>query len=240
MRLRWLGVTLAVSLPAAFGVGGAGGCIPHPSDDFDDYNKRTAVYREVVDASSDSAPPEGSVKGLYFAACLSKLAAGRVDRVLRFYTEVDFVKDADGPTGTISLKLTAMKLAPGNLPPPTVSKSETIGTTYTIDKQPTNALGVYNGAIGTDTDNNGIPDVQIAKEANPISGREIVLENAGLPGRFAPGTFCSQLVGHVVQPTDIELEGAANTCIYIPVNEGDPTPVLKIDASDFAAGCALQ
>jgi hypothetical protein len=235
MRTRWLGIVVAVSIPA-FVVG----CIPHPADDFDDYNKRTEQYRQVADASSDSAPPEGSVSGLYFGVCLSKLAAGRVDRVLRFYTEVDFVKDATGPTGTISMKLTAMKLAPGNAPPPTVSKSETVGTTYTIDKQPTNALGVYAGAIGSDADGNGIPEVQIPAEANPISGRLIIVENAGVPGRFAPGTFCSQLVGHVVQPTDIDLEGPANTCIYIPVKEGDPTPELKIDGSDFKAGCALQ
>jgi hypothetical protein len=235
MRSRWLGVVLALTIPAS-----VYGCIPHPSDDFDDYNKRTEQFRQTVDASSDSAPPEGSVKGLYFGACLSKLAAGRVDRVLRFYTEVDFVKDATGPTGKISLKLTAMKLAPGNQPPPTVSKSETVGKTYTIDNQPTDALGVYAGAIGSDTDGNGVSDVQIPAESNPISGREIIVENAALPGRFAPGTFCSQLSGHVVQPTDIELEGPANTCIYIPVKEGDPTPVLKLDASDFKAGCALQ
>lgn len=235
MRSRWLGVVLGVSIPASIV-----GCLPHPADDFDDYNKRTEQYRQTVDASSDSAPPEGSVKQLYFGACLSKLAAGRVDRVLRFYTEVDFVKDATGPTGKISLKLTALKLAPGNQPPPTVSKSETVGTTYSVDNQPTNALGVYAAPIGTDTDGNGIPDVQIPAASNPLSGRDIVVENASLPGRFSPGTFCSQLIGHVVQPTDIDLEGPANTCIFIPVKEGDPTPALKIDASDFAAGCALE
>lgn len=235
MRTRWLGVVLGLSIPAS-----VFGCIPHPSDDFDDYNKRTEQYRQTADASSDSAPPTEVVKQLYFGACLSKLAAGRIDRVLRFYTEVEFAPDATGGTGKISLKLTAMKLAPGNQPPPTVSKSETVGKTYTIDNQPTNALGVYAGAIGSDTDGNGIPDVQIPAEANPISGREIVVENAGVPGRFAPGTFCSQLVGHVVQPTDIDLEGPANTCIYIPVKEGDPTPPLKVDGSDFKAGCALQ
>jgi hypothetical protein len=237
MRSRWLGFVLATSIPSfVCGIG----CIPHPADDFNDYNARTEPYRQTADASSDSAPPEGSVKGLYFGACLSKLAAGRVDRVLRFYTEVDFVKDATGPTGKISLKLTSMKLAPGNAPPPTVSKSETVGKTYSIDNQPTNELGVYSGPLGSDTDGNGIPDVQIPGEANPISGREIVLENVNVPGRFAPGTFCSQLIGHVVQPTDVELEGPANTCIFIPVNVGDPTPPLKIDASDFKAGCALQ
>jgi hypothetical protein len=210
----------------------ASGCIPHPDKDFDSYNERTAQYREIPDAAtSDSAPPAEPVKGLYFGACLSKLAAGRVDRVLRFYTEVDFLKDANAPTGTITIKLTALKLGPNNGPPAAVSKAETVGTTYTINNVATNALGVYDGTLG---------QVKIPGEANPISGREIIVEQAGLPGRFAPGTFCSQLVGQVTQPTEIELEGAANTCIYIPVKEGDATPVLKVDGSDFKGGCALQ
>ncbi len=214
------------------------GCIPHPSQDFDDYNARTAQYRQVVDASSDSAPPEGSLKGLYYGACLSKLAVGRLDRVLRFYTEVEFVKDPAGATGTISLSLTSMKLSPGDGPPPTVSKTETVGTTYKIERQPTNALGVYNGAIGTDSDGNGIPDVRVPKESNPISGRVIIIEETNLPGRFGPGRFCSQLIGRIVQPVDSELEGAANTCLYVPVKEGDPTPTLT--NADFNTGCALQ
>ena len=218
----------------------ASGCIPHPRDDFDEYNERTAKYRETGEATSSTVPPEASLKGLYFGACLSSLAAGRGDRVLRFYTEVDFVKDATGPTGKISLKLTAMKLAPGNAPPPTVSKSETIGPTYTVENAVTNALGVYSAPIGVDTDGNGVPDVRIPGESNPISGREIVVEGTDLPGRITTGTFCSQLVGHVVQPTDVNLEGAANTCIYIPVNEGDPTPPINVDGSDFEAGCALK
>ena len=223
------------------------GCIPDPTGDFESYQERTQPFRDKPEASVpfDAAPPAGSVEGLYFGACLSKLAAGRIDRVLRFYTEVKYVQDpAPATTGKMTLKLTPMKLTqPGNLPPPTVSKDQTIGATYTITDSPTNASGVYEGKIGSDTDSDGKTEIKVPGEANPISGREIEVETAAVSGRFSsPGRFCSQLSGEVVVPTVITLEGDSNTCIYIPVKEGDPTPKLADDGSDFKAlnGCALQ
>jgi hypothetical protein len=210
-------------------------CFPDPEGDFKDYTGNTAQFRtdtKPKDAGPpvDSAPPTVAEDGLYFGACLSKLAAGRVDRVLRFYTETKFTPDATGGTGKLTLKVTSMKLSAGNGPPPTVSKSETVGTTYTVETT-TNAAGVYAAALGT---------VNVPGAANPISGRDIVVETTQLPGKFAKGKFCSQLVGHVTTPTDIELVGEDNTCIYIQVKEGDPTPVLKLDLSDFPASCVLQ
>jgi len=239
MRSRWLGVVLGVSIPVTVAVG----CIPDPTGDFESYNERTSSFRNVDSGTTfDAALPAGSLTGLYFGACLSKLAAGRVDRVLRFYTEVTYIQDAaPAVTGKISIKLTPLKLTqPGNLPPPTVSKSETIGSTYTIMDSPTNALGVYDGKIGTNVDDEPNTEIKVPGEANPISGREIEVESAAVSGRFGPGKFCSQLSGEVVVPTVITLEGADNTCIYFPVKEGDPTPPLAADRSDFAAGCPLQ
>ena len=245
MLSRWVVILVGTAVPALIG-STLPGCIPDPKGDFQDYNDRTAQFRTVADASSDSVAPVGTVEGLYFTACLSKLAAGRVDRVLRFYTVLKFTPTPGGPSaGKISLELTPMKLGPldanGNPgPPPTVSKSETVGETFKIVDSPTNALGVYVGAIGSDTDSDGKTEVKIPGIANPISGREIEVETAAVSGRFGPGKFCSQLSGEVVVPTVITLEGADNTCIYFPVKEGDPTPVLAADRSDFAAGCPLQ
>ncbi|HSO39569.1 MAG TPA: hypothetical protein VLT33_43885 [Labilithrix sp.] len=226
MLSRSLTAALALALPIA-----ASACVD-PKHDFDAYNDRTTGFRETkpVDASvPDTAPPTESFEGLYFAACLSTLAAGRIDRVLRFYTELKFTPDATGGTGKLSLKLTALKLGPNNGPPPTVGKDQLVGTSLAITDTPTTAAGVYAAAFGT---------ANIPGAANPISGRDIVVEMAQLPGRFAKDKFCSQLIGHVVQPTDIPLEGASNTCIYLPVKEGDATPAIKNE--DFAGGCSLQ
>lgn len=207
------------------------GCIPDPEGDFKSYTDHTAQFRVQPQGDGggvDSAPPTVAEEGLYFGACLSKLAAGRLDRVLRFYTETKFTPDASGGTGKLTLKVTSMKLAPGNAAPPTVSKDQTIGATYTVTDSPTTVTGVYAAALGT---------INVPGAANPISGRDIVVEQTALPGKFGKGKFCSQLIGHVTTPTDIQLEGDANTCIYIQVKEGDATPVLKPD--DFPSTCSL-
>ena len=185
----------------------------------------------AVPKDAGAPPPTTPIRAIYFAACLTKLAAGRTDRVLRFYTEVTYTPGGASSDGKLALKLTALKLAqPGNLPPATVSKGETVGTTYSS----TSAVkpnGGFNAEFGTMT---------IPGTANPISGRDIVFETAALPGRFQAGKFCSQIAGDITTPTVITLTGDDNTCIYFPVNEGDPPPALAVDASDFAAGCPLD
>jgi hypothetical protein len=183
----------------------------------------------AVDSGPSGTPGTVPVAGLYFGACLSTLAASRIDRVLRFYTEVAYTPPTSAAQGTIELKLTALKVGPNQGPPLRVSKAETVGQTYTVAKGPLSASGVYAGALGTLT---------VPGAANPISGRDIVVEQAAVPGRFAPARFCSQLSGHVVQPTDLQLEGDANTCLYFPVKEGDPVPAIQ--NGDFAAGCPLN
>src|SRR5688572_8003278 len=117
-RARYLvGPALAaVSVAAVFIA-----CIPHPAADFEDYTDRTGSFRVTntpKDAEiPDTAPPTMAVEATYFGACLSQLAAGRIDRVLRFYTETKFTPDASGGTGKLTLKITAMKLGPSSGPP---------------------------------------------------------------------------------------------------------------------------
>lgn len=228
MRSRGLALLLGGSLTLCMA------CIPDPKGDFDSYTDHTVQFRGQADGGGvDSAPPTVAVEALYYGACLSKLAAGRIDRVLRFYTETKFRPDAAGGTGRLTIALTPMKLGPSNGagfdPPPTVSKDQTIGTTYTVTDTATDAMGIYAAVLGT---------VNVPGAANPISGRDIVVENAQAPGKFGAGRFCSQLIGHVTVPTDIPLEGDANTCIYIQVKEGDATPPLT--PADFPKTCSLQ
>lgn len=102
---------------------------------------------------------------------------------------------------TIELKLTALKVGAGNGPPPTVSKSETVGQMNNVPKTPVAATGVYAGALGT---------ITVPGAANPTSGRDIVIEQTVVPGRVAPAKFCSQLGGRVVAPTDFPATCSVN------------------------------
>jgi len=187
----------------------------------------------TVDSGPDPLPIP-ALDGVYFTACLTRLAAGRVDRVFRFYTEVQFVPTkgpGGGLSGSIELSMTPLRLGPVQGPPTMVSREQTVGTTVKMVAT-TNSAGVYgSGTFGT---------LNIPAEANPISGRLIVIENAASPGRFGAGKFCSQLSGEVVEPTIITFIGNENTCIHFPVKSGDPLPALAPDRSDFANGCPLQ
>lgn len=193
----------------------------------------TSTYKVTATRSGADAGDAGSTTttGVYFAACLTQLAAGRLERVLRFYAETAFTSSGPATTGNITLKLTPLKLGPNNGPPPTVSKDQTVGTTYSITDSPTNAQGVYFGALGT---------VTVPGASNPISGRDIIIEQTKMDGRYVlpAARFCTQFAGHVTTPTDIVLAGSENTCVFIKVSPGDPLP--PISSSDFSAGCPLM
>lgn len=226
MRVRWLSIFAVAGVVAS-------ACV-NPQGDFDNYADKTAPYREngAKDAAApDAAPPTEAVQGLYFGSCLSTLAFFRLDRVLRFYTQTTFTPDASGGGGHLVMKLTPLKLGPTvngvSSPPTTVSQSETVGSTFTLDS-PTTPQGSYSGSLG---------EVTVPGAANPISGRDIVIEGTALAGRFAKERFCGQLSGNVVKPVPVTLNGPENTCIFVPVKEGDPPPDIKLE--DYQAGCAL-
>lgn len=227
MRSRVLAGSLIASLVSLASLA----CIPDPKGDFEDYTNRTGEFRQSGPKDGgdlDSAPPTQAVEGIYFGACLSKLAAGRIDRVLRFYTETKFTPGTGGGAGKLTLKITPMKLGPNNGPPASVSKSEAIGSTFTLNEVAVDARGSFPGSLGR---------VTVPGAANPISGRDIVIDDAAIPGRFAEEKFCTQLAGHVVQPTDIILEGDANTCLFFKAKEGDPLPSISVPM--FESGCPL-
>ena len=99
------------------------------------------------------------------------------------------------------MKLTALRLGPvdtnGNPgPPATVSKSETVGTTYAITAVTTNALGVYDAKIGV-PNAQGVPELKIPGEANPISGRVITIENMSFSGSRTAAR-CSENEQHML------------------------------------------
>ena len=155
-------------------------------------------------------------KALYVGGCLTQLAAGRVDRLFLYYTEAT-------STGA-SIDLTMQAIKTGTT---TFSKTAVVGTTLAKVGVPF-VSGKYAADFGT---------VVIPGAANPITGRDVTIEQTQMPGRFLPPAFCSQLAGRVVTPTDVLLDGKANVCVFKPATEGGPMP--KFEVADFDAGCPL-
>lgn len=155
-------------------------------------------------------------KALFVGGCLTQLAAGRVDRLFLFYTETS-------TTGG-SIDLTLQPIKAGTT---TFSKTAVVGTKLAKVGVPL-VSGKYTTDFGT---------VVIPGAANPISGRDVTIEQTQMPGRFLPPAFCSQLAGHVVTPTDLLLDGNANVCVFKAATEGGPMPTFAI--ADFDNGCPL-
>lgn len=227
MRAHVIGVGV---LAFGLGLGGLGvACLPDPGGDFDDYQGRLGQYQGAAGDGGgfDAAPPPTTEQtGLYYGACLSQLAFGRTDRVFNFLVDMAFTPQAPG--GSLVLKLTPLELAKGaDVPPPTVSRAGTLGATYgnAPPGAPVDAEGRYRIDLGS---------VTIPGDANPVSRREVLIDNAALVGRFAVEKFCARLNGDVKKPVTLTLDPSINVCLFTPIKDGDPTP-LYTDSADFAA-----
>ena len=210
-------------------------CLPDPAKDFDTYRERVAPLAPGSSGGSgdaatfDSAPPTEASQGFYYGACLSQLAFGRVDRVFNFLAETSFTPDAAG--GKLTLKLTSLKLSfeppapPLGLPPKTVSKAGTSGPVQgNADPAAIDAAGRYSIELGR---------VTVPADANPITGRDVVIEATKLVGRFSKERFCARLNGNVTQPVTLTLDPPQNVCQFVLVKDGDATPIFT-DQSSFA------
>lgn len=204
-----VGACSSGSAIGAFPEGGDEGATPldgGPPDDASTGNDSTTIT---------DGPPPVTVSGTYYAELLSQLAFGNVARTFKFYGNVAY--DASSKT------ITKIDLTPIKATATTISSSETTGTTVTKTSVPVAASGRFVAALGT---------VTIPADANPITGREIVIEDATLIGAFAsPGRFCSQMTGHVTVPVDLQLEQDRNVVLYDPAKNGDAQPARV--AADF-------
>lgn len=264
--------TIGVGLLLATGFGIFVACIPHPKEDYDEFIERTADARAPIPKEEagpvDSTAPTEAIEGLYFGSCLSSLSVGDLNKVLRFYTEVRFLPGATG--GKLDIKFTPLKgvdLSSGNpvpVPPDSVSKSQVFGDPFGVTGSDVTPAGRFRVSF---------PKVTIDKNANPISGRAIEIENVTFEGVFSatagpapvvdaggtdaqaaldadtdggeagppapvdaapppvtPGArprFCATLGGYVVQPIRQPLDNTTDFCVFVPVKEGDPVPVIK-------------
>ena len=175
------------------------------------------------DLKDSAAPlPTTPTKGLYYGACLTELAGGRLDRIFHFYVGTTFTPGKDG--AAISLALSPLRLGAGGTAPATVSKGEVVGATYT---------GVATSQATASFTTTIVGALIIPGAANPISGRDVDIEGATLAGRFSTARFCTTMAGRLTTPVEITLAPMKNTCVFFPVKDGDAPPTLQ--SSDFIA-----
>jgi hypothetical protein len=191
-------------------------CIPHPEQDFEDYQERIAnIPKTQIEASTfDGAPPAEAVKGLYYGACATELAKNQLSKVFNLYTNTEFTPAAGG--GQLVLSFQLLKVKNGTLPPDTVTSADIVGGIIQGAAAPVDATGKFSLSLGTAT---------FPGDANPISGSDVRIENTTLIGRFSAGRICARLGGQVVQPVAAARTlDDTNICQFFPVNEGDPRP----------------
>jgi hypothetical protein len=209
-------------------------CIPHPEQDFEDYQERIASFpKPVIEASviDTGPPPTKAVEGIYYGACLSELAFGQPDNVFNFYTTTKFTPGPNGGPGKLELTIQPLKVF-NKKPPATVTLADKVGGAIVATPADVSAAGKYTINLGT---------VTVPGEANPISGSNVLIENGSLQGNFAEARFCARLGGEVKQPVAAArtLDTSQNICQFVAVKEGDTRPALT--ASDFqAATCPVD
>lgn len=214
-----------------FATAGVLACIPHPDQDFEDYSKRVAEFAPTTAGDGGSfeaqAPPTESVKGTYYGACLSQLALSQLKKVFNFYTVTSFEPDPAGG-GKLSLTFQALKLSASQGPPETVSSAGVTGEKKDVPANTPNvsaADGRFTIDLGTMT---------VPGDANPITGRDVIINSTLLTGFFGKDRFCARLNGDVVQPLQLTLDPERNICQFVPIKEGDPPPTFTL--ADFEPG----
>ncbi|MBS2014873.1 MAG: hypothetical protein JST00_18430 [Deltaproteobacteria bacterium] len=215
--LQALGLGAALVLAGACGSGFAG--VPAEAgvdgsvDDVVDAAADQDAATVTDTGTADSAVP--GVGALYSTVVLSQLAFGDPTKAFKFYTNLSYDSSAR--------VIKKIELTPIKATATTLSTSEKVGTMVSKTSIPVSASGRFELALGS---------ITIPGEANPITGRDIVIDGATLTGGFsAPGSFCSQLSGTVVSPLTLVLEPQNNNALHAPAKDGDAFPTRT--AADF-------
>lgn len=243
-RGTWLSL-FALAIIAA-----APACFPDPDADFTDYQERIKGYvpptptntggTSGTSTSSSSGgpieagpPPVEVTEATYFASCLSELAGGNVKKTFSFWVTAKYTPNQDTTTGgTLSLSLEALKLESG-LPPANISRADIVSKLPDI-------VGTANGS-GSFVAATAGGSASFAGAANPISGSDVQISNAGLKGVYVPAGFCARLFGHVDKPeaASRDLAEGKNQCLFTPIKEGEAAPTGRVASSYADTNCPL-
>ena len=217
--------------------------VPTALDSDSGANTRDALQEkpsEPVDASQEDASDAGPdatalpVEGTYFASCLSELAGGNVKKTFSFWATTKYTPNVDASTGgTLAITLESLSVEDGNAP-------KTVSRSNIVSKLP-DITGTANGESSfVATTVGGVP-ASFAGAANPISGSDVTISNAGLKGRFNTAAFCARLFGHVDKPeaASRDLAEGQNQCLFTLITDGAAAPEGRVKG-DYAEGnCPL-
>jgi hypothetical protein len=185
---------------------------------------------DAVDAATTSAAATAEpAKSLYVAICGFSIAGYDPTYTFRFYVEASLAHQSAHQNGADGLTLAMTPLVgwdadTGQAKPPTnVTHDQTIGQPITATSAITD--GKYSSAFGI---------LDVPPLANGINGVAARVEQLNLDGPFQAGLgapFCAGVAGQLTVPLDYEFVRNENTCLFFPIAEGDPLPVVQ--ASDF-------
>jgi hypothetical protein len=181
-------------------------CLPDAKGDYDKFVTVTEPQREKPGGGVSDAAVDASVVAIdanYLAVCYSALMTGSMGRTLRFYTQVKV--DPMGAGGKAKLVLYPMRADARKF-----ERGMATNSPLTYD----------NVTVGEDTRFTGIlPMVAIEGAANPLSGKDITIDNVKLTGLlYAKDTFCSGFSGAITMPIQQEFDAI---CRYFALKEGD-------------------
>ena len=231
--MRFFGrACLSVACVGTVLVAAAGACIPDPKGEYEDYQERTANLgpkdEPVGDAQAlDTKPPETATEALYVGICTTALASKDPAQALRFYAKSKYTPDgAGGGKLNLGLKFLVGWQNGDYITPSKVADSETRGNEITAADLTVGEGGRFTANLGT---------MNLPADANSISGREAVINNTIIEGKFAAKEFCATLGGHLVVPYEYDFVPKDNVCLFIEVKDGDPVPARE--QGDFV--CSL-
>lgn len=182
-----------------------------------------ASPREDVDTGSAAVVTGAPQTSRYVAICGFSLASYDPTLTLRFYVESSL---SDASAGQLTL---AMTMLPGwdeqagqAQAPAVVTRAEAVGATLTATADVVN--GSYTAALGA---------LDVPPSANSLTGTTAHVDGLQLDGVVtAPGApFCAGFSGKLTDPLEYVFESADNTCLFLPIADGDPLP--SVESSDF-------
>jgi hypothetical protein len=215
---------VSVACLGAVLVAGSAACFPDPEGEYKDFQERTANLGPTTDTPTDAAvldtkPPETVTEALYVGICTTALALKDPAQALRFYTKSKYTPDGSGG-GKLSLTVKPLVGWQNGdyVTPKAVTDSETRGNEIPANDLVVAAGGRFTANLGT---------MNLPADANSISGREAVINNTVLDGKFGTGEFCTTLGGHLIIPYEYDFVPKDNVCLFIEVKDGDPVPTRE-------------
>lgn len=212
-------------------------CLPDAEGDYNDFRRDTESVRgkKVIDYPDSSGGAGGATdgcaattglpdaSGTYHVTCLPSIGNGDPGQALRFVGKIVVTKDTpESATGKVTVGLTPLLKDATSL-------TETVGVEFST----ATPVDFTAGEASTLPFGSG---VSVPGLANPISGSEILLNDARMVARVKTCSFlCAELDGQAVKPLNIDLAAAdsIDVCLFDRVPDGTVTVARVTEVNRF-------